>query len=650
MTSIKDAKLIKKQNDAKLEPVRNFEPATLIEINGDVEVADRPDYVWAQEYGQPQSVFQVLNRRVAPLAGLTVKVGYPEKPPYTRQVMDVWDDIGDLTGYEPGGGVDMSPHGQSHQYPSETNPGTDPVLIYQPALQMLKTTTSGSGLIVTTWPLDSYWADDAYQLFPGAFVNMAAHVPTTASRIRYALVYLDTATNTMVVVAGTEVVDTTPVANIPKPSLPVGAIPSAYILLTTGQTSIATGDILDARDFLGLIAAGNGWPFNIVTVDLIDEDADYSDLESAIAAISVGDVIMLGPGTFVISAAITMPNQSAIIGQGKDITTIFRDGSSAVVMGLECLLTNLTVLCENSLGNVYAVTINSTGNHLDNVRAIATSFVAYLVEDTSLVAVNNAAYLINSTRNILQDCDGEASAPSDSAYGILFNVNTALAANTIVDGSYSGTTADISDSGSTAEAQVCLVGARLENDTIQLDGGTGHYITVVGLDSRLALASPYVKLLRGKALYYERNQTSDDDDDSLNGHYVMQVVVEHSDTNWYPLELAGDANGIEIRIGESVHYDVLLIGQNDLVLAGGTSVVLAYRLTGVISNPNGTISLLVTSVTTVYEDDANFAARAVAVDSTTDYLSIQVTDAGGSGETIYWVANVRTSQAKSPVP
>lgn len=253
--TVRDIQLIQAARDERLEPVREFSIGVLIYVDSpdlDAKAAGRTDYVWASEFNQPESSFRVLNRAVPPVVGLPVKIGYPEKPPFEKQVLGVWGGIDDLSGYtgEEGGALNTQPHAQSHRYPSETSIGTDPVLIYQPALQPLKLTGNGTSLVVTIAALKSYRYQSVHKAFNGTTFDLTASVPAIASKKRYVLVYLDAATNVIKSADGSLVQDLAPIT-APKPALPENGIASAYVLLSTGQTSVTTAThVVDAREFL----------------------------------------------------------------------------------------------------------------------------------------------------------------------------------------------------------------------------------------------------------------------------------------------------------------------------------------------------------------------------------------------------------------
>jgi len=237
---------------AELEPNREFVLAVLKTVDGAVSVPSRPNYVWAADWNQPQSIYMILNKRVPAVAGLQVKIGYPEKPPFIRQVLGTWDDLNELSDYTEadGGALDSGPHAQSHQWPSEAEKGTDPVKIFQPAIMMLKTVADDT-MTVTLYPL-KYSIEGYRRVFNGASVDLTSYVPA-AGRAVYVLIYLDGTTNSLTALEGAEVIDSIAIT-VPKPLLPGNAIASSYIKLTGSTTAIAQADVEDVREFLHINA------------------------------------------------------------------------------------------------------------------------------------------------------------------------------------------------------------------------------------------------------------------------------------------------------------------------------------------------------------------------------------------------------------
>lgn len=254
MTVIRDIQVIKAAQANAVEPNRLFEPGVLVFVDStDTDktamVNGRPEYVWYKTFNQPQAVGIILNRAVPSIAGQTVKIGYPEKPPFERQVLGLYDlsqvQDSDQTG---GGSLITAPHAQSHQWPTPSTPGTDPVKIFQPALLQFKTEGDGTSLSVLVNPLPAYRYQEYIRSYQGGAIDMTPYVPATVGMHRYVLIYLDVATMFIQLVLGTEGVTA---VFPPEPKLPVGGIASAFVLLENGQTVISTeDDITDKRAFI----------------------------------------------------------------------------------------------------------------------------------------------------------------------------------------------------------------------------------------------------------------------------------------------------------------------------------------------------------------------------------------------------------------
>lgn len=241
MASIRDVVLVREEQKRGLEPVRNFVPAIIISINGSIR-GPEPETVWVQEYAQPQSVYWVLNiSNVRAEEGVMVTVGWPEKPPFRRQIVGLWGDIIGYDDYNEGDFLTVGLHARSHQYPNEVNPGLDKVLIFQPAIQILKTMPIGD-MDVEVTPA-GYWFNTIFTQFGGETLNLTSYIPSTTNYIRWILIYLHMPTGTIAIEVGDEVV------SIPeKPNVPENSLPSAYVYLEEGMTEITVWE--DCRQFL----------------------------------------------------------------------------------------------------------------------------------------------------------------------------------------------------------------------------------------------------------------------------------------------------------------------------------------------------------------------------------------------------------------
>ena len=114
--------------------------------------------------------------------------------------------------------------------------------------------------------------------------------------------------------------------------------------------------------------------------------------------------------------------------------------------------------------------------------------------------------------------------------------------------------------------------------------------------------------------------------------YVMRRQTTSSGT-WENLYLDGTSSLLTLPPTRTLTFDILVVGRSNAGESAG------YHIQGVAENVGGTTS--VWAITTVlHEDDSIWNAQAIA-DDTNDALAVQVM---GNGETIRWVATVRTAE------
>lgn len=266
--------------------------AVIVSVHGSVHPANRPDYVWIAESNQPESRHPVFNNAVAPVEGLPVWVRKSPNPPHQLEIDRVY-----FSATDPGnsvGGYSLPNHAPNHQYPSETNIGIDPVLIYQPALQMFKTTGNGANLTVYTRPY-IYHVLGVRQEFTGLFTDMTPYLPSVGNAVRV-LIYLDLDTGTLGYVSGTEVTIGDPV---PYPNIPTtNAVPSVYVLLEDGQTYISTAEhIVDSRDLWG---AGGASGLPATQIGQIGFSVDGVVLSAQLPLVGVNGIMVSSDGLIMI--------------------------------------------------------------------------------------------------------------------------------------------------------------------------------------------------------------------------------------------------------------------------------------------------------------------------------------------------------------
>jgi len=257
--SLRDAILARRQREAQLETNRDITKAELIKVDGYVKVLDRPGYVWAREYGQHGGVFQVFNGSVTAWAGLPVLIAADPKYPSRRRILDVdWEILAQHSAYD--GNPFLPEHASSHiRY--DGHYAADPVDVYLRMLIPLRCEPV-SGLKVRIAPF-VYYVGGARQYYLGTdSLDLTDYVPTTAGKSRRVLVYLDTATNTAKVEPGA-LGSSVP----PYPAVPAGGIPSAFVLLQYGDTTLnEKADFQDARP---LFAAASGAAAMAATINTL---------------------------------------------------------------------------------------------------------------------------------------------------------------------------------------------------------------------------------------------------------------------------------------------------------------------------------------------------------------------------------------------
>lgn len=116
--------------------------------------------------------------------------------------------------------------------------------------------------------------------------------------------------------------------------------------------------------------------------------------------------------------------------------------------------------------------------------------------------------------------------------------------------------------------------------------------------------------------------------------------VTHTGANWYELFPNPDSSIRLIMPGNCVWvFDILLSGATS-----GIGKAFGFRIEGVIENSGGTVTLLTSTVTTLYDaDDVSFDAR-VSADDPNNALLVEVSDSDSGGDTVKWVGTVRLAQ------
>jgi hypothetical protein len=309
MSTIKDiinARIKAAKNQA---PKLNITYAKTVGIDSDSSpaVANRPGFVWVQEKGNNHA-FQVYNPSVKLAVNMPVKIVRDTNVPSRRIVQGVdWDSLAvQLTSSNPGQALGVANHHRDHEWPNMF-PGLDPVHTYPRALVPLKIYPGTTALTISVAP-GYYMVDNTTIYFVGLIDHdISSFVPATPGNHVSVLVFIDSATNLVGYLSGSESALLFPV----EPAIPDGDIGLGYIRLVHGMSGLLTEtDITnDPRPFISIATGGaGGTPATTVTDETtwgitpaVGSDTEYARQDhthgSPAAPSGSGDVIQDGAVT-----------------------------------------------------------------------------------------------------------------------------------------------------------------------------------------------------------------------------------------------------------------------------------------------------------------------------------------------------------------
>lgn len=262
------------------------------------------------------------------------------------------------------------------------------------------------------------------------------------------------------------------------------------------------------------------------------------------------------------------------------------------------------------------------------------------------VASGNYAFACG-TQNTVSGDYSFASGVGNTASG---SRSTAEGGNTVASGDYS----HAEGRGTTAGDDQCHAEGNSTTASGTASHAEGDHTTASGINSHAegdytTASGQYSHAGGSYAVSSKFNQFSRAggrfavDGDAQYSDYCLRRSVTHSDANWYKLYLNGSSSIITVAADTVMTFDVLIAGTTQ-----GCTKSFSFRIVGIIENDGGTTSLLASTVTTIYDgDDTDFDARASA-DDANDALLIEVTDSTSGGDTVRWVAVVRTSEVSFP--
>lgn len=120
-------------------------------------------------------------------------------------------------------------------------------------------------------------------------------------------------------------------------------------------------------------SGGGGFPFdNFISVDPTNVSADYDNIPDAMTAAGSGDIIVLGPGTYTLTAALTIKAGVGLVGQGVGMTTIncatSLGGSNLITIKGGSFLKDVTVTWTTNTNTAVGVLLDSDNGWMQNVE------------------------------------------------------------------------------------------------------------------------------------------------------------------------------------------------------------------------------------------------------------------------------------------
>jgi hypothetical protein len=174
--------------------------------------------------------------------------------------------------------------------------------------------------------------------------------------------------------------------------------------------------------------------------------------------------------------------------------------------------------------------------------------------------------------------------------------------------------------GNTASGEGATVGGGGYNTA------SGDYAAVPG--GYRAKASHYGELAHASGSFGQ-------DGDAQGSLYVMRATTTSGAGVWNDLHLNGLDGLLTIAEGRTLTFDILVVARSD---AAGGDQSAGYYVWGVAERVGG-ITTVWSSTTSLYEDDSAWDVQASGMFG--NHLAVRVS---GNGETIRWVATVRTAE------
>jgi hypothetical protein len=246
--------------------------AVMVRFGGNLEVPDRPGYVYTQQLPQDDAPPPVPTLCVGVQPREDLRVWVERNREGEWEVADFWRGIVWQPDYEAQAYLPL--HHRDHEWP-DRDPHPDAVTVYPRALSMLRAYPGEAGLLTVSVSPLRYILDGIATRFEGEHnVDISGSQPA-AGLARYVGIYLDLATNAIGTTDGDTTVDAGAVEP-DEPAFPDNAITSALVRLDGSATTLTEADFLDLRIIIGGASTGAnapGWRVDYNAVIPLGRDA-----------------------------------------------------------------------------------------------------------------------------------------------------------------------------------------------------------------------------------------------------------------------------------------------------------------------------------------------------------------------------------------
>src|SRR3990167_3909076 len=293
-----------------------------------IAVPTRTDYVYVTVRGQTSEVVEAFNDKVYLQFGLPVILTKDPLQPRSYKILSR-----DTGKYQEWGSAGLVAHGDQHSFSGKTSAGVDVVYTYkrqmaQPLLCHPQSTPDMTVYVES----DFYYWNGSYVRFAGASsASLTPYLPPSGS-LRFVLMYMDGASNTVQILQGSDFLQDTVlfppsggvVAQIPSLNPSIG-IPLTAILLDSAMTSIGWDSLYGMRPMLSTPAGSLPLPHALdpaqgfhtgslpaSDVSLVNSGSWFTGANAEAALQELGPVIYRRQGHIVSDGTGTFPQRDVL--------------------------------------------------------------------------------------------------------------------------------------------------------------------------------------------------------------------------------------------------------------------------------------------------------------------------------------------------